>query len=94
MTYTTRLTKNGQMTLPKGIRDLLRVEPGAQLKVSWENGQAIVGVQDNVRRLREAREDSAAHLKKHGLYGLSDKQLHDRLEQQRAEYYGKKYGIS
>lgn len=94
MNYTTRLTQNGQMTLPKHIRDLLNAKPGSQLKVSWQNGQAIVSILDHQKRLLQARQDSVKHLKKQGLYGLSSAQLDKKIAVERAEYYGKKYGVS
>lgn len=94
MNYTTTLTQNGQMTLPKHIRDLLGVGPGARLSIGWKDGRAVVGVQDNAKRLKQARDDSIAHLKKVGLYGLSEDEIAIKIAKRRVEYYGKKYRIS
>lgn len=94
MMYITTLTKSGQMTLPKQIRERLKVGPGAQLKIEWQDGQAVVRAQDSGARLRQIREDSAKHLKKHRLYGLNDEELKQSVTKQRADYYGKKYHVS
>ncbi|HVC36655.1 MAG TPA: AbrB/MazE/SpoVT family DNA-binding domain-containing protein [Candidatus Dormibacteraeota bacterium] len=94
MSYITTLTKNGQMTLPKPIRDRLRAEPGTQLKVEWQEGRAIIQVQYIDERLKQLRENSITHLKQHGLYGLSDKELKKGIEKKRVAYYGQKYRLS
>lgn len=62
MPFVTTRTKNGQMTLPKSIRE----------------------------RLKQLRKDSVNHLKKHGLYGLSDKELKKGISKKRTTYYGQK----
>jgi AbrB family looped-hinge helix DNA binding protein len=94
MNYTTTLTQNGQMTLPKRIRDLLGAESGTRLSIGWENGRAVVGIQDNNKRLQVARDDSISHLKKVGLFGLSEEEIATKIAKRKIEYYGKKYGIS
>lgn len=94
MTFVTKLTTNGQMTLPKDIRDRLKATPGNQLKVEWRQGRAVLSVQDPAKRLAAARQDSIAHLKKHGQYGLSDEQLKIAIAKQKAADYGQKYRVS
>lgn len=94
MHYVTTLTKNGQMTLPKPIRDKLRAEPGSQLSVEWQNGQAIVQVQLIDERLQQIRKESVAHLKHQGLYGLSEEALKEGINKERTAYYGQKYKLS
>ena len=94
MSYITTLTKNGQMTLPKPIRDHLRAKPGTQLIVDWQDGQAIVQVQLIDERLQKIRKDSSTHLKQKGLYGLNDQELKEGIEKERQAYYGQKYQLS
>lgn len=94
MAYITTLTKNGQMTLPKPIRDKLRAKPGMQLSVEWQDGQAIVQVQLIDERLQQIRKDSTTHLKRQGLYGLSGEALKEGIEKERNTYYGQKYKLS
>ena len=94
MSYVTTLTKNGQMTLPKAIRDKLRAKPGTQLSVEWQNGQAVVQVQLIDERLQQIRKESAAHLKHQGLFGLSEEALKEGIDKERATYYGQKYKLS
>ncbi len=94
MSYVTTLTKNGQMTLPKPIRDKLGAKTGAQLSVEWQNGRAIVQVQLIDERLQQIRKESTAHLKQQGLYGLREEELKAGIDKERAAYYGQKYKLS
>ena len=94
MTFITTLTKNGQMTLPKPVRDSLKAKPGMQLSIEIQGDRAVVSVQLIDERLRQIRKDSLVHLRQKGLDSLNDNELKKAVETEKTAYYAKKYQVS
>ncbi len=55
---TTTITKKGQVTIPKSVREELNIEAGDEVIVEMRNGEAVLApkVKDPLGKMRELRE--------------------------------------
>ena len=44
MTYQTTITRKGQITIPKDIRDILRLDEGRKLDIEFERGKQEIKI--------------------------------------------------
>ena len=64
MTYLTKVTSKGQITLPVQVRKSLKIVPGQRVRVSYSrNGKAVVEPLVDVEELRKKTQE---HFKKMG----------------------------
>ncbi len=82
MTYSTTMTRKGQITIPASIRRSMRIKPGESINFKIEeNNKIIIEKNDWKNRLEELHKETAAHLKKHNIKPLSDEELDSAINE-------------
>lgn len=76
MTYSTTLTSKGQVTVPVAIRRRLKLGTGERVrfKITHSN-RVLIEKDDWKRKLERLRKKVTAHLKKHNIPALSNREL-------------------
>jgi AbrB family looped-hinge helix DNA binding protein len=92
MTYSTTITSKGQITIPAAIRRNLGLKAGESVRFKLgDDNQVLIEKNDWKRGLNELNTVVAAHLKKHHIKPLTDKELdraiNESAEQAAAERY-------
>lgn len=93
MTYSTKMTSKGQVTIPVAIRRNLGLKAGesVQFKYQKRGNQVIIEKNDWKQDLSKLQTEVAAHLKKNHIAPLNDEELDEAInqsaEQGAAEHY-------
>lgn len=83
---TARLTSKGQVTIPKAIRDRLKLEEGDRLALTEENGNILI-TKSSTNALRHFLDSMAEESQKNG---ITEKELLNDLEIVREEMWNEK----
>ena len=86
MRFTTTTTSKGQLTIPKEVREALKLDETSQLSV-FVVGKCLMLTRKNLTRASLAKEVEKSMVKK----GLSLKNLLDDLKAERQRYTQEKY---
>ena len=79
MTYSTKLTSKGQMTLPAPFRKKLGLKPGEQVLVEMRGKEVIIQKDNWQESLQRVQEQNRAYLKKKGIKPLTDTELDNAI---------------
>lgn len=79
MTYSTKLTSKGQMTLPVAFRKKLGLKPGEQVLVEMRGNEVIIQKNNWLENLRNVQQENRAYMKKRGIKSLSDEELDEAI---------------
>ncbi len=81
MTYQTKVTSKGQMTLPAPFRKKLGIKPGERLSINMQGNKVIIEKIDWLSDLRKIQAKNQAHMRKNNIKPMSDEELDDAINQ-------------